>query len=387
MHTPQQFQSRLSSNSRINKVTWLIFYSRMITTSSSAVPNSRSLKYKTEYSTRSQSVVDRMNEILRSFSNNPSTSDFAVIHEIWPRFPTLNIINFDSISLPQHSILAGVDVQTREVLRRLSDKSDLIWSDFKNIPSHNLINITKGPEYSVTREFMNSMQVDLDFSNCLKSFCFADQIVTSCVVLLLNGPLFSYAHIEVVGGASYALLHTGLKIWCTATSTFSSRLLERCCNNANNFIDLNQRVPRDKEASYLRFTVQRPEDLLYIPSLRPHAFLTIDTGKPTFSSGWDASTIAGSSILSRTLNEYNIGLRRGTWQKSLRTQGKFELRNWVFSPTVGPQASTEQIQQNWFHWEKHCPHFLANLTIQQLYSPLLFKFFIKTVLFVISFSS
>ena len=163
--------------------------------------------------------------------------------------------------------------------------------------------------------------------------------------MLIKGPLFFYAHIEVGCGASYALLHTGLKFWCTSNS--SSRLLERCCNIGNSVIDLFQRGPRNKEASYLRFTVQRPGDLIYIPILRPHAVLAIDTGKPTIFSGWDAATIADSSILIRTLDEYNIGLQRGTWRKFLRTQGKDELRNWIFSPTVGPQASKEQLQQHW----------------------------------------
>ena len=206
------------------------------------------------------------------------------------------------------------------------------------------------------------MQRDEDFSNCLNSFSFADQLVTSCVGLLINGPWFSYAHIEFGGGASNALLHTGSKFWCTALSILSLRLLERCCNNANNIIELIQRGPRDKEAIYLMFTVQRPGDLSYIPSLRPHAVSTIDTGKPTILSGWDASTIADSFILIRTLDEYNIGLRRSTWRKVPRTQDKDELRNWVFSPTVGPQASKEQLQQHWLFRKTHCPHLLANLT-------------------------
>ena len=262
----------------------------------------------------------------------------AVIQELWPRFPTLNNINFDSISPPQPCITAGVDVRPRGVLKQLSDKYDLIWSDFKSIPSHNLINLSKGPDYSVTQEFINSMKGDKDFFNCWNSFSFVDPIVTSCVGLLINGPWFSYAQIEVGGGASYALLHTGLKFWCTATSNSSSWLLERCCNSVSSFIDLIQRGPRDKEASYLRFTVQRPGDLIYIPSLRPHAVLTIDTGKPTVLSGWDASTIADSSIVIRTLDEYIIGLRRSSWRKILPTQGKDELQNWVFSPTVGPSS-------------------------------------------------
>ena len=50
---------------------------------------------------------------------------------------------------------------------------------------------------SITREFINSMQGDMDFVDCIFSFSFIDQIVTSCIDLLVQGPWFSYAHIEV----------------------------------------------------------------------------------------------------------------------------------------------------------------------------------------------
>ena len=87
---------------------------------------------------------------------------------------TVNNDNFDSISPPQPCVLAGVDVQPWGVLKHLSDKSYLIWSDSENLPPHNLINITEGADYSVTREFINSMQGDKDFFDCLNSFSFAD---------------------------------------------------------------------------------------------------------------------------------------------------------------------------------------------------------------------
>ena len=169
---------------------------------------------------------------------------------VFPLFPLLTLVQFLP---PQPYILSGVNAQPRSVLKQLSDKSDLTWADFENDPDHPLINITKGPDYSVTREFINSMQGDMDFANCLTSFSFPDQIVTSSVGLLVHGSWFSYAHIEVGGGASYALLHTGIKIWCATTTNSSSRLLERCCNNANSFIDFFQRGSREWDAGYLPF--------------------------------------------------------------------------------------------------------------------------------------
>ena len=39
------------------------------------------------------------------------------------------------------------------------------------------------------------------------------------------------------------------------------------------------------ERSYLRFVIQRLWDLIYVPSLRPHAVLALDTGQPTILSG------------------------------------------------------------------------------------------------------
>ena len=54
----------------------------------------------------------------------------------------------------------------------------------------------------------------MDFADCLMSFPFIDQVVASCIGLLVQGPWFSYdAHIEVGGGAFYELLHTGIERW------------------------------------------------------------------------------------------------------------------------------------------------------------------------------
>ena len=58
--------------------------------SSSYYHDSRSLKYKSDYSTRSQSVIDRVNVLFNSFQHNPSIPDFVVINDLWPRFPIIN---------------------------------------------------------------------------------------------------------------------------------------------------------------------------------------------------------------------------------------------------------------------------------------------------------
>ena len=99
-------------------------------------------------------------------------------------------VNFNSIFLPQLCILAAVNGQRRGVSKQLSDKSDLTWADFENVIDHLLVNITKGPNYSATRDFVNFLQGDMDFANCLTSFPFIDRIVTSCIGLFVQGPWF-----------------------------------------------------------------------------------------------------------------------------------------------------------------------------------------------------
>ena len=192
-----------------------------------ASSNSCSSKNSIFYSTRNQGVVQRMNEIYNGFFTNNTVSDFTTIHELWPRFSTISPVNFNSISPPQLCILAGVNAQPRGVLKQLSDESDITWAVFENVIEHPLVNNTKGRNYSVTRDFVNSRQEDMDFADCLTSFSFIDQIVTSCIGLLVQGPWFSNALIEVGEGASYALLHTRKKIWCSTTTNSSSRLVER----------------------------------------------------------------------------------------------------------------------------------------------------------------
>ena len=129
--------------------------------------------------------------------------------------------------------------------------------------------------------------------------------------LLSNGPSFTYAHTEIGGCASLALLNKGIKIWCASTSSSGTRLFERCCHSPEGFIGLMQRGPREREARYLQFSLQRPDDLIYIPHLLAHAALTLDSGSPTILSGWDAATTSNQQVILQTLDEYTFGVRRG----------------------------------------------------------------------------
>ena len=233
--------------------------------------------------------------------------------------------------------MSGVIVKPTGVIKLFCDHPNLTWNHSIYIPSRPLTGITKGPQYAVTRNFVNSIQADMNFSHCLSPYCFLDQVVTSCMGLLIKGPWFTYAHTEIGGGASFALLNKRIKTWCASTSSTGTRLFERCCHSPEGFIELMRRGPREGESCYLHFTLQPPGDLIFIPHLLAHAVLTMDTGSPTILFGWDAATTTNPQIIIQTLYEYSFGVRHGKWREIFREKGLVALREWVFSPATGPQ--------------------------------------------------
>ena len=64
-------------------------------------------------------------------------------------------------------------------------------------------------------DFINSKRVDVDFAGCLTPQVVRDQKLADGIGLINSGHWFSSAHVEIGGGASFAYLHTGLKIWCS----------------------------------------------------------------------------------------------------------------------------------------------------------------------------
>ena len=204
----------------------------------------------------------------------------------------------------------------------------------------------------------------MNFSHCLSPYCFLDQIVTSCMGLLIKGPWFTYAHTEIDGGASFALLNTGIKIWCASTSSTGTRFFERCCHSPEGFIELMQRSPSERESRYLQLTLQRPGNLIYIPHLLAHAVLTLDTGSPTILSGWDAATTTNQQIIKQTLDEYTFDVRRGKWRESFREKVLVALREGVFPRVTGPQESKDKLVKHWQYWGKHSPDLLSTFFIE-----------------------
>ena len=306
----------------------------------------RKLSYHSNFETRSLNVLELMESIFGPPPINPANIEDSVINENWPRFNVISDVNFTVNSPLVPCILSGVNVKPMGVLKLFCDHPILTWNHVKIIPSRPLTGITKGPQYAVTRSFIDSIQADMNFSHCFP-YCFLNQIVTSCMGLLIKGPWFTYAHTEIGGGASFALLNTGINIWCASISSTGTRFFERCCHSPEGFIEIMQRGPRERESRYLQFTLQRPGDLIYIPHLLAHDVLTLDTGSLTILSGWDAATTTNQHIIIQTLDEYTFGVRRGKWREIFRKEDLVPLREWVFSPATGPQESKNKLVKHW----------------------------------------
>ena len=241
-----------------------------------------------------------------------------LILKIGPVSMFFSDVNFTVNSPLVPCILSSVNVKPTGLLKLFCDHPNLTWDNVNIIPSRPLTNITKCPQYAVTRNFVNSIQADMNFSLYLSSSCFFDQIVTNCMGLLIKGPRFTFAYTEIGGGASFALLNTGIKIWCASTSSTGTCFFERCCHVPQGFIELMQRGPRERESRYPQFTLQRPGNLMYIPHLLAQAVLTLDTGSPTILSGWYAAMTTNQQNMIQTLNEYTFDVRRGRWLEIFR---------------------------------------------------------------------
>ena len=186
----------------------------------------RKLSYYCNFETRRLNVLQLMEGIFGPPLIKPVIFEDYLVNENWPRFDVISDVNFTVNSPLVPCILSSVDVKPTGVKKLLCDHPNLTWDHVNNITSRPLTGITKDPQYAVTRQFVNSIQADMNFSYCLSPYCFPDQIVTSCMGLLINGPWFTHAHTEIGGGASFALLNKGIKIWCASTSSSGTRLFD-----------------------------------------------------------------------------------------------------------------------------------------------------------------
>ena len=215
----------------------------------------RKLSHYFNFETRSLNDLELLEGIFGPAPINPVNMESSAINENWPRFNSISDVNLTVNSPLVPCIFSSVNVKPTGVLKMFCDHPNLTWNHFNNIPSRPLTNITKGPQYAVTRNFVNSIQADMNFSQCLTPYCFLDQVVTSCMGLLIKGRWFTFAHTEMGGGASFALLNRGIKIWCASTSSTGTRFFERRCQSPEGFIESMQRGPRELDSRYLQFTL------------------------------------------------------------------------------------------------------------------------------------
>ena len=159
----------------------------------------------------------------------------SLIKENWHRFSKISNVNLSVISPLVPYIFSNVNVKPTGVLKLFWYHPKLIREHVNTISSRPLASITKGPENDVTRNFKNSVQEDMDFRYCFSPYCFSDQVVTSCIGLLIQGPWFTFAHTEIGGGASFASLNKGTKMWCDSISSTGTRLFERCSHSPECF--------------------------------------------------------------------------------------------------------------------------------------------------------
>ena len=190
----------------------------------------RKLSYQSNFETRSSNVLEPTEGIFGPPPINPLKVESSNINENWPRFNFFFDVNFIVNSPLVPCTLSGVNIKLEILKKRFCYHPNLTWDRVKKIPSHPLTGFTKGPQYAVTRSFVNSIQADMNSSHCLSLYCFLDQIVTGCMGLLIKGPWFTYADTQIGGCASFALLNIGIKISCASTSSTGTRFFERCCH-------------------------------------------------------------------------------------------------------------------------------------------------------------
>ena len=124
---------------------------------------------------------------------------------------------------------------------------------------------------------------------------------------------FSSVHFEIGGGVSFAFLHCSLKFWCPTTSNSSSRIFKRCYENVNSLFGIDTRGTRDKEANYLRFTIQMPLNLICIPRLSPHVVWLLKLEGLFFYRNGTRVRMPTLQFLKKLLDDYNLRVHRETF--------------------------------------------------------------------------
>ena len=118
----------------------------------------RRLSYYSDFETRTLNNSELTENIFGPVPNNPVNIEPSIINENWPHFHIISEVNFTVNSPLVPCILSSINIKPTGVLKLFCDHPNLTWEHVINIPSRPLSNITKGPQYAVTRNFTISIQ-------------------------------------------------------------------------------------------------------------------------------------------------------------------------------------------------------------------------------------
>ena len=118
----------------------------------------RRLSYYSDFETRTLNNSELTENIFGPVPNNPVNIEPSIINENWPHFNIISDVNFTVNSPLVPCILSSINIKPTGVLKLFCDHPNLTWEHVNNIRSRPLSNITKGPQYAVTRNFTISIQ-------------------------------------------------------------------------------------------------------------------------------------------------------------------------------------------------------------------------------------
>ena len=172
-------------------------------------------------------ILELLEGIFNPVLFNSFKFKYLINNENLTRFDNISVVIFTADSPLVPCILSSFNVEPTGVEKLFCVDSNLTWEHSINVTSRPVNSNTKGPEDAATRNFPNSIQADMDFSHCLSPSCYIDQVFTKCLSILTKGPWFTFALIEIGGGASSASLNKGIENWCDSTFATCTRISNR----------------------------------------------------------------------------------------------------------------------------------------------------------------
>ena len=132
----------------------------------------RKLSNYSNFRTRSLKVLELMKRIVGLVPINSVNIEHSIMRASWPRSNIISDADF-TVNCPfGPCTLSKNNVKPTGLLQLFFDHPTLTWEHVNNMPSRPLTNITKRPQYAVTRNFAYSIQTDIDLSHDLSPLWF-----------------------------------------------------------------------------------------------------------------------------------------------------------------------------------------------------------------------